>query len=92
MTDDLVRMISHQGATEVNHAGVSYLVTPWDTILVHQDAIESLQKTGGFTVATEADELLRHSTLSEVYEAAWALPKGKARDTMLAILQSPNGN
>jgi hypothetical protein len=88
--DDLVRMISHQGASEVNHAGVSYLVTQWDTILVHNDAVAPLQKTGGFTIATEADELIHHSTLSEVYEAAWALPKGKARDTLMAILQSPN--
>jgi hypothetical protein len=87
---DLVRMISHQGSDEVNHAGVSYRVTPWDTILVHQDAIAPLQKTGGFTIATEADELLRHSTIGECYEAAWALPKGKVRDTLLAILKSPN--
>jgi hypothetical protein len=87
---DLVRMISHQGATEVNHAGVAYLVTPWDTILVHPDAIAPLQQTGGFTVATEADELIRHSTLAKVYEAAWALPKGKERSTLLAILRSPN--
>jgi hypothetical protein len=87
---DLVRMLSHQGATEVNHAGVAYLVSPWDTIRVHNDAVVPLQKTGGFTIATEADELIRHSTLSEVYEAAWALPKGKARSTLLAILQSPN--
>jgi hypothetical protein len=34
--------------------------------------------------------LIRHSTLSEVYEAAWALPKGKVRDTLMAILSSPN--
>jgi hypothetical protein len=88
--DDLVRMISHQGASEVNHAGVAYLVTPWNTILVHPDAIAPLQQTGGFTVATEADELIRHSTPSEVYEAVWALPKSKERSTLLAILESPN--
>jgi hypothetical protein len=90
VTDDLVRMISHQGCSEVNHGGVAYLVTQWNTILVHSDAVAPLQKTGGFTVATEVDELLRHSTIDEVFEAAWALPKGKVRDTLLAILQSPN--
>jgi hypothetical protein len=87
---ELVRMVSHQGASEANHAGVSYLVTPWDTILVHPDAVASLQKTGGFTIAARAESLIRHSTLSEVYEAAWALPRSKARSTLLEILKSPN--
>jgi hypothetical protein len=87
---DLVRMISHQGCTEVNHGGVSYLVTPWNTALVHPDAVESLTKTGGFTIATEAEPLTRNSTLEECREAVWALPKSKARSTLLMILKSPN--
>jgi hypothetical protein len=87
---DLVRMISHQGCSEVNHGGVQYLVTTWNTILVHPDAIAPLTKTGGFTIATEAESLIRHSTISECYEAAWALPPSKERSTLLAVLSSPN--
>jgi hypothetical protein len=90
VTDDLVRLISHQGADEVNHAGTSYRVTPWNTVLVHPDAVAPLQKTGGFTIAAEADELIRHSTLSEVHEAVWALPKGRVRSTLLALLTNTN--
>ena len=87
MSDDLVRMISHQGCTEVNHGGVSYLVTPWNTALVHPDAVQPLTKLGGFTIATEAEPLTRNSTLDECFEAAWALPKSKTRSTLLMILQ-----
>jgi hypothetical protein len=87
---DLVRLISTHGADEVNHAGVSFRVTPWNTILVHPDAVPSLLKVGGFYKAGASESLIRHSTISECYEAAWALPRGKVRSTLLAILSSPN--
>jgi hypothetical protein len=90
MADDLVRLISTCNSDECNHAGVAYKVTSWNTVLVHPDAVPSLIKTGGFYVAGTAESLIRHSTLSECYEACWALPPSKERSTLLAILQSPN--
>jgi hypothetical protein len=87
---DLVRLIATFGSDECNHAGASYRVTPWNTVLVPPDAVPALTKTGGFFVAGRSESLLRHSTLAECYEAAWALPKGKVRSTLLAILSSPN--
>jgi hypothetical protein len=88
--DDLVRLISTCGADEVNHGGESFRVTPWNTILVPHDAVSSLTHGAGFYVAGRAETLQRHSTLSECYEACWALPPSKERDTLLAILESPN--
>jgi hypothetical protein len=87
---DLVRLIATFGSDEVNHNCVSYRVTPWGTVLVHPDAVPALTKTGGFFVAGRSESLLHHSTIGEVYEAAWALPRGKTRSTLLAILSSPN--
>jgi len=87
---DLVRLIATFGSDECNHAGASYKVTPWNTVLVPPDAVPALTKTGGFYVAGAAESLLRHSTLAECYESAWALPRGKTRSTLLAILSSQN--
>ena len=87
---DLVRLIATCGSDECNHAGVSYRVTPWNTVCVHPDAVPALTKTGGFYIAGRSESLLRHSTIAECYEAAWALPRGKVRDTLLAILRSPS--
>jgi hypothetical protein len=87
---DLIRLISTRGSDEVNHAGVSYRVTQWNTVVVPADAVPSLTNGAGFYIADDYEELLRHSTIDELYEAAWALPLGKARSTLLAILRSPN--
>jgi hypothetical protein len=87
---DLVRLVSMCGCTEINHNGASYAVTQWNTCLVPADAVSSLTHGAGFYVAGRAETLQRHSTIGEVYEAAWALPPSKERDTLLAILRSPN--
>jgi hypothetical protein len=92
MSDDRVRLIATRETTEINHAGVSYPVTPWSTVVVPADAVASLLKTGGCYIASdEGEALLRHSTLHEIYEAAWALPKGQVRDGLLDFIDHADG-
>jgi hypothetical protein len=86
---DLVRLVSMCGCTEINHNGASYAVTQWNTCLVPTDAVSSLTHGAGFYVAGTAETLIRHSTIGECYEACWALPPSKERDTCLRFYHRP---
>jgi hypothetical protein len=87
---DLVRLRNSAGADECNCRGVSYRVSKWGTFLVPEADLEPLLRIGGFYRATPNDPSAINSTIEDCYEAAWHLPKGKTRDTLLAILRSPN--
>jgi hypothetical protein len=88
--DDLVRLRGLFGQEEVNARGKSYRVNAWGCVRVPKEDVAPLLKTGGFHRAIENDPTAPNSTLSDVAEVAWHLPKGKARATLLAILNSPN--
>ena len=87
---ELVRLRGTAGADEVNARGVSYRVSKWGTVCVPAEDIVPLMKTGGFHRASPTDPSALNSTIEDVAEAAWHLPKGKVRDTLMAILRSPN--
>jgi hypothetical protein len=86
----LVRLRGHFGQDECNARGVSYKVNNWGCVSVPAEDIGPLLKTGGFHVASADDDSADHLTLRECYEVAWHLPLGVVRDTLLAILRSPN--
>jgi hypothetical protein len=89
MSEKMVRL-RHSNSDEINARGHSYRVSPWGTFLVPEDDLGPLLRVGGFSIAREDDPSALHSTVDDVREAAWHLPLGKARSTLLAILQSPN--
>jgi hypothetical protein len=81
---------NYSGADECNARGVSYKVNRWGCVRVPEEDAGPLLKTGGFHRASENDPSALNSTLEDVAEVAWHLPKGKVRDTLMAILRSPN--
>jgi hypothetical protein len=89
MSEKLVRLRNYSGCDEVNDAGVSYKVL-WGIVTVPESAVAPLMLVGGFHRASPDDASAIHSTLDDVREAAWSLEPGKVRDTLLAILASPN--
>jgi hypothetical protein len=86
---EMVRLRNYSGCDEINDSGVSYRPR-WGVVAVPASAVPPLLKTGGFHIASPDDASAVHSTLDDVAEAAWSLPPGKVRDTLLAILASPN--
>jgi hypothetical protein len=87
---DMIRLRGYFGQTEVNTRGTLRPVSKWGTVCVPEEDVAGLLRVGGFHVADENDPSASNSTLADVYEAAWALPLGKVRSTLLAILRSPN--
>jgi hypothetical protein len=87
--DGLVRLRGLHGQDECNCRGVSYKPR-WGVVRVPAEDVGPLIHVGGFHLAHEADASAEHSTLEDVQAAAWSLPLGTARSTLLAILQSPN--
>jgi hypothetical protein len=87
---DLVRLRNYTGADEVNCRGKSYRVNRWGVVAVPAEDVAPLMKVGGFHRASPNDPSAIHSTLEDVAEAAWSLEPGKARDTLMMILASPN--
>jgi hypothetical protein len=87
---EMIRLRNYSGASEVNHNGASYTVSPYGTVVVPESAVLGLTHTGGFHVASPDDASAIHSTLADVAEVAWSLPPSKERSTLLAILRSPN--
>ena len=85
----VVILRTHSGADEVNARGVSYKVR-WGVVAVPAEDVGPLLQTGGFYRASEDDESGEHSTLDDVKAAAWSLPPGTVRSTLLAIFRSPN--
>jgi hypothetical protein len=90
MTEELVRLKAGFGTDEVNCRSVSYKVNRWGCVCVPVVDVPPLLKVGGFSRAIENDPTAPNSSLSDVAEVCWHLPKGKVRDTLLAILRSPN--
>jgi hypothetical protein len=90
MSDDLVILRNYSGCDEVNDGGVSYLVIKWGCVLVPESAVSPLIRTGGFHRASPNDKSAINSSIEDVRETAWHLAPGKVRDTLLAILASPN--
>jgi hypothetical protein len=88
--NDLVRLRGLFGQSEINARGVVYLVNAWGCIRVPAEDIGPLMKTGGFHIANEDDEGAEHSTLENVAEVCWHLPKGRERDTLLMLLENTN--
>lgn len=87
--NDMVRLRGYQGADEVNARGVSYKVNRWGVASVPAEDVPPLLKTGGFSRAVENDPTAPNSTIEDCYEAARHLPKGRARDTLMAICEAP---
>jgi hypothetical protein len=90
MTEEMIRLRNYSGATEVNHNGASYTVSPYGTVVVPESAVLGLTKTGGFHRASPNDVSAINSSLEDVAEVVWHLKPGKVRDTLMAILRSPN--
>jgi hypothetical protein len=90
MSEQLVRLRNTAGADECNARGKSYKVSKWGTFLVPEADLEPLLRIGGFHRAKSTDPSAINSTIEDVAEAAWHLPLGVVRNTLLAILRSPN--
>ena len=87
---DIIRLRGRFGQTEVNARNVVYLLNSWGCVSVPAEDIGPLMKTGGFHIAGEDDEGAEHSTLADVALVAWHLPKGRVRDTLLALVANTN--
>jgi hypothetical protein len=90
MTEEMIRLRNYSGCDEVNDGGVSYRPNKWGVVHVPASAVPPLLKTGGFHIASPDDVSAIHSTTDDVLDVVWSLEPGKVRDTLLAILQSPN--
>jgi hypothetical protein len=88
--DDLVIMRNYSGCDEVNDGGVSYRPNKWGVVRVPASAVPPLLRTGGFHVASPDDVSAVHSNLDDVLDVVWCLEPGRVRDTLMAILRSPN--
>jgi hypothetical protein len=87
---DMVRLRGLRGQDECNCRGVSYKVNRWGCVEVPIEDVGPLLKVGGFSIADEATEGVATASLEDVYDAAWHLPLGKVRDTMLNLLSNAN--
>jgi hypothetical protein len=90
MSDDLVRLRGYFGQSEANTRGTLRPVSKWGTVCVPEEDVASLLRVGGFHIADEIDPSASNSTVEDVAEVAWHLPRSTVRSTLLAILRSPN--